>query len=130
MGKNFVKTDIAITSGGVTKLEISSLGIPAIVLCQNTNEDFVAKNFEKHKTLINLGIGTNVEFERFYEVFNTSGLSKMPLSPIQMDSDSGTPFQVFSLVYSLFLYLNTTILKPNCVKLITPLVVYLLLRKG
>ena len=70
MVKYFAKADIAITSGGMTKFEISFMGIPSIVLCQNVNEDFVTNNIKKYKTLINLGVGTCVEFKEFYRAFN------------------------------------------------------------
>lgn len=69
IGGLFIQADIAVISGGVTKFEITFLGIPSIVLCQNINEDMVAKLFEKYNTLVNLGVGSNVKFEDFFRVF-------------------------------------------------------------
>ena len=69
IGELFIQADLAVISGGVTKFETAFLGIPSIVLCQNINEDMVAKLFEKYNTLINLGVGSNVKFEDFLRVF-------------------------------------------------------------
>lgn len=70
IGKLFIQGDLAVISGGVTKFETAFLGIPSIVLCQNIDEDMVTRLFEKHKTLINLGVGSNVKFEEFLRVFS------------------------------------------------------------
>lgn len=50
--------DIAITSGGVTVYELSAVGTPGIVLCQNEHED--TNVFERYGTVIKLGVGDAV----------------------------------------------------------------------
>jgi len=47
--------DIAITSGGVTVYELSAVGTPGIVLCQNEHEN--TNVFERYGTVIKLGLG-------------------------------------------------------------------------
>jgi len=49
------KSDIAITSGGVTVYELAATGIPGIVLCQNEHENSNA--FEEYGFVIKLGLG-------------------------------------------------------------------------
>jgi UDP-2,4-diacetamido-2,4,6-trideoxy-beta-L-altropyranose hydrolase len=49
------KSDIAITSGGVTIYELAATGTPGIVLCQNEHEN--NNVFEEYGTVIKIGLG-------------------------------------------------------------------------
>jgi CMP-N-acetylneuraminic acid synthetase/spore coat polysaccharide biosynthesis predicted glycosyltransferase SpsG len=62
------KADIVFTSAGRTTFEISSIGIPAIVLCQNEREAthfFASEEFG----FINLGLGYNVSRKKIVDTF-------------------------------------------------------------
>ena len=63
-----LNSDIAFTSAGRTTFEIASIGVPAIVLCQNHRETthFFAS---KENGFINLGLGSKVNNKRILEEF-------------------------------------------------------------
>jgi CMP-N-acetylneuraminic acid synthetase len=54
-----IRADLAITSGGRTVLELASLGIPTIVICQNERETY-HKFASSENGVLNLGIRHNV----------------------------------------------------------------------
>jgi len=58
--------DIAVTSAGRTVFELAHFGIPMIVMCQNERELTHALAKES-KGLVNLGLGRDVEYDRFAE---------------------------------------------------------------
>jgi len=49
--------DLAITAAGNTLYELAYFGIPSVVICHHEKHNDVAKAFEKHEAVINLGIG-------------------------------------------------------------------------
>ena len=54
----FRDSDIAIISGGITLFEASSMGVPALVLCQNQDQVTNAIKFHDCGAAINLGLGS------------------------------------------------------------------------
>lgn len=70
MSDYMVEADIAFTSGGRTTYELASLGIPAIVLCQNEREltHFFASAENGFK---NLGLGYEVDQTQLISTFET-----------------------------------------------------------
>jgi CMP-N-acetylneuraminic acid synthetase len=64
VSKYMSDADIAITSAGRTVFELASLGIPMVVLCQNTREQSHIMAC-KSKGVINLGLGKKVTFDKF-----------------------------------------------------------------
>jgi UDP-2,4-diacetamido-2,4,6-trideoxy-beta-L-altropyranose hydrolase len=52
------KSDITITSGGLSVYEIAAIGTPGIVLCQNEHEN--SNIFNKYGTAIKLGLGESL----------------------------------------------------------------------
>lgn len=57
-----IRADLAITSGGRTVLELASLGIPTMVICQNERETY-HKFAGPENGVLNLGIRHNVTAE-------------------------------------------------------------------
>jgi len=49
--------DLAITAAGNMLYELAYFGIPSVVICHHEKHNDVAKAFEKHEAVINLGIG-------------------------------------------------------------------------
>ena len=69
MSKHMLKADIIISSNGRTTYEVASLGIPTIVFCQNQRE--IKHLFgELTKTIINLGLFTDLEDDKFLNTFD------------------------------------------------------------
>ncbi len=61
------EADFAICSGGRTVYELAALGTPAIIMSHNMREQRRIEHFQKHKTIIPLGIGSNVEISKLVE---------------------------------------------------------------
>lgn len=70
MAKEMVKHDIAITGGGISLLELSSLGIPSIVICSEKFEVETAKMIQKDGFGKNLGYYRNVSSEKIVKSTN------------------------------------------------------------
>lgn len=60
MGELFDQADLALVSGGVTAYEVSALGVPSIVMCQNQRELSRMEQFERIGSILLLGMGTHV----------------------------------------------------------------------
>jgi len=56
MCKEIKSTEIGICSGGLTSYEFAACGIPFIIICQVKHQLLAAKEWEKRKIAINLGL--------------------------------------------------------------------------
>lgn len=64
ISKYMSRADIAITSGGRTIFELASLGVPMLVMCQNSREQSHVV-IRRSKGVIELGLGKQVSFVTF-----------------------------------------------------------------
>ncbi len=62
-----LRSDLAITGGGLTKYETAITGTPSIIIPQVAYLAELAKEFERKGTTLNLGLGDNVEEEDIAE---------------------------------------------------------------
>lgn len=53
-------SDLAVTAAGNTLYELAALGTPCAIVCHHEEHQAVAREFEKRKAAINLGIGTRI----------------------------------------------------------------------
>jgi spore coat polysaccharide biosynthesis predicted glycosyltransferase SpsG len=60
--KFILKSNLAIISSGLTKYEIASVGMPAIVFCENKEQLKMHKFFAKKNITVNLGLINNLKF--------------------------------------------------------------------
>lgn len=60
MAEVLAQADLVFCSGGMTVFEISSLGTPGVVLCQNAREQRRMETFSREGTVVYLGLGTEV----------------------------------------------------------------------
>lgn len=67
MARLMLWSDLAITSGGLTKYETAVTGTPSIIISQVAHQAELAKEFEKEGTALNLGLGTRVSEEDIAE---------------------------------------------------------------
>lgn len=65
------RADLAVTSGGRTVLELSALGVPTIVICQNLRETTHTFCTAEHG-IINLGLRTEVSNETILETLENT----------------------------------------------------------
>jgi UDP-2,4-diacetamido-2,4,6-trideoxy-beta-L-altropyranose hydrolase len=56
MHKEILKSNFGICSGGLTSYEFASMGIPFIIICDDTHQLITAKEWNKREIGINLGI--------------------------------------------------------------------------
>ena len=56
MCKEIKMTEIGICSGGLTSYEFAACGIPFIIICQVKHQLLAAREWEKRKVAINLGL--------------------------------------------------------------------------
>ena len=66
LGDLLDRSDLALVSGGVSALEASALGVPAIVLCQNQRDLIRMQNFERIGSILLLGLGSQVVEDQFF----------------------------------------------------------------
>ena len=62
---------LAITAAGNTLYELSFIGIPSVVISHHKNHDNVAREYEKSKACINLGIGKEIDEKKIQSVIET-----------------------------------------------------------
>jgi len=67
IGKIMIQNDIAITGGGITSLELCSLGIPSIIICGSIYENETSSLLEKYGSAINLGYKKNFRVDDITE---------------------------------------------------------------
>jgi spore coat polysaccharide biosynthesis predicted glycosyltransferase SpsG len=60
MADVLAQADLVFCSGGMTVFEISALGTPGVVLCQNARERRRMEAFSREGTIVHLGLGTEV----------------------------------------------------------------------
>jgi spore coat polysaccharide biosynthesis protein SpsF len=70
MAKEMINHDIAITGGGLSLLELSSLGIPSIVICSEKFEEETAKMMEKAGFGKNLGYFQNLPSKKIIKTLD------------------------------------------------------------
>ncbi len=68
MSEIMLKNDLAFSSAGRTTLELASLGIPSVVLCQNQREMTHLFPSQEHG-FINIGMGTGLESDTLFDIF-------------------------------------------------------------
>ncbi len=61
MADILVEGDLVLCSGGMTVFEVAALGRPGLVLCQNAKEEARMRSFARDGSILNLGLGTEVE---------------------------------------------------------------------
>ncbi len=61
MADILVEGDLVLCSGGMTVFEIAALGRPGLVLCQNAKEEARMRSFARDGSILNLGLGTEVD---------------------------------------------------------------------
>ena len=64
------KTDLAISAGGITLLELCRMGIPTIVVCGETFENETATILQKQGFGINLGFGKQLSEQKILNSTN------------------------------------------------------------
>src|SRR3546814_5895257 len=64
------RADLAVTSGGRTVLELASLGVPTLVICQNRRETTHTFASEAHGVM-NLGFHGELADDRIAQAFAT-----------------------------------------------------------
>jgi len=70
MSDHMARADLAITSGGRTVLELASLGVPTLVICQNRRETTHTFASEAHGVM-NLGFHGELADDRIAQAFAT-----------------------------------------------------------
>ena len=63
MAELMLRSDLAITSGGLTKYETAVTGTPSIIISHFDREAAAAKEFEKGGTTLHLGLVSEVDEE-------------------------------------------------------------------
>ena len=63
MSKLMLESDVAITNSGLTKYELSSLGVPAIIISNNAQQALYSEDFSSYGSSVHLG-GINVVTEK------------------------------------------------------------------
>ena len=69
ISRHMADADIAVTSAGRTVFELAHFGVPMVVMCQNERELTHAMAKES-RGLLNLGLGRDVEYERFAQALD------------------------------------------------------------
>lgn len=65
-----LKTDLAISAGGITLFELACLGVPTIVVCGETYEVATAERLKGKGFGINLGFGEDINENEIYNATN------------------------------------------------------------
>lgn len=100
-----LKADVAITSGGRTVLELASIGIPTIVLCQNDRETTHTFASEKNG-ILNLGLHSSATdahiFDAIKSVVESSDARTERVKRMQEVDLMGGKRRVMSRIFSIF----------------------------
>lgn len=75
MFKEMKNVKYGLCSGGITTYEFATLGIPFGIICQNKHQLITAKEWEKQKIAVNLGLSKSVkpkEIEKFILSLSTN----------------------------------------------------------
>jgi len=111
MGELLDQTGLALVSGGVTAYEVSALGVPSIVLCQNQRELSRMEQFERTGSILLLGSGDMVTQEQLIRslsrLANDQALwAKMSSAGRQISDGRGVE-RISQIVMDLFLKQGT-----------------------
>tara|TARA_B100000925_G_C22010200_1_gene475877 strand:- start:1301 stop:2938 length:1638 start_codon:yes stop_codon:yes gene_type:complete len=88
ISKHMSRAEFAITSGGRTVLELASMEVPTIVICQNERE--LTHTFASdHNGIINLGLGKNLEKSDLLNAVKNLDLQSMKKKLSNIDLISG-----------------------------------------
>lgn len=77
MCKEIKMVEIGICSGGLTSYEFAACGIPFIIICQVKHQLLAAKEWEKRKIAINLGVYNEKSKKNLVKIINELPLKKL-----------------------------------------------------
>jgi spore coat polysaccharide biosynthesis predicted glycosyltransferase SpsG len=61
MAELMCQTDLAVTGGGLTALEVACTGTPALIICEVAHQVDTARALECQGAVVNLGLGESLE---------------------------------------------------------------------